>query len=181
MGFKALECRCKAKVRELERELGSPIPSDARELCRRLEHMRGRPIRLVAFDFLTYTSDLTGLWIETPLQDWIYYERHADEAHQNHIILHELGHIVFGHCPTYSWATDLPLTLFRELDTELVRGALQRARYSSVMELEAEVFATLVADDGALQQAASGNAPELPAQGLLWRIEASLEGPSLQP
>ncbi|MCN0178457.1 ImmA/IrrE family metallo-endopeptidase [Salinispora arenicola] len=65
---------------------------------------RQRPIILVPTD--TTATGVCGLWVTTTTTDYIAYERHTSLAHQDHIILHELGHILCGHTgdPVDTWA-----------------------------------------------------------------------------
>ncbi|OLF10814.1 ImmA/IrrE family metallo-endopeptidase [Actinophytocola xanthii] len=84
-----------------------------------------------------------GLWLGTASADFIFYEAHTSSAHQDHIILHELGHVLC-HEHDGSLDEDLLRTLFPALSPALVHQALGRTRYSAVEEQEAEVFAYLV-------------------------------------
>jgi phage-related baseplate assembly protein len=84
-----------------------------------------------------------GLWLGLPEVDLIFFEADTSPAHQDHIILHELGHVL-SHEHDGTLDEELLRTLFPALSPELVRNALGRTRYSAVEEQEAEVFAHLV-------------------------------------
>jgi hypothetical protein len=77
------------------RELDIRPPLDVRELCARLAERRGRPIRLVAHP-ITVPGPF-GLWFMTESMDVIFYQSETTRPHQDHIILHEIGHIIAEH------------------------------------------------------------------------------------
>lgn len=82
----------------LVRGLGLPrISANAREFCAELERKLGRRIVLVEYNFLSSVPEITGLRVATPSREYIFFERDTDESLQNHVILHEVGHIVRGH------------------------------------------------------------------------------------
>jgi hypothetical protein len=128
-----LRRRCLARVRELS----LPVPFDVRALCHEVAARRGRPLRLVPMTGLT---DVCGLWISTDAMDLICYESDTTRPHQEHIILHELSHVLCEHYPV-----ELPTrTLLPDLDPAMVRTVLGRAGYSTDEEREAETLASLI-------------------------------------
>lgn len=139
VSFRRLARRCRGIVAGLD----VPDPFDVRELCRRVSARRGRPI-LVAPLTLTGAAPC-GLWLDVDGTDYIFFEADTSPMHQDHIILHELGHVL---CHRHGGGLDDETlrTLFPALDPALVRGALGRTRYSAVEEREAEIFAHLVLD-----------------------------------
>ncbi|GAB1510455.1 hypothetical protein [Actinophytocola sp. KF-1] len=128
-----LRRRCRARLRDLP----LPVPFDVHELCARVAARRGRPIRLLPVAGLT---GVCGLWIATDTTDLICYERDTTRPHQDHIILHELSHVLCDHHP----AGDHASALFPDLDPAMVRAVLGRAGYSSDEEREAETLASLI-------------------------------------
>jgi hypothetical protein len=87
------------------RSLDIQPPLDITELSRRLGEARGRPIRLIE---MSLTGSL-GYSLPHGPYDVCVYEKNTSEPHQNHIICHELGHIMFRHLdPGLSlyWADD---------------------------------------------------------------------------
>src|SRR5687768_12297856 len=38
-----------------------------------------------------------GYWLKGPVHDYIFYDCATAKVHQDHIIMHELGHILLGH------------------------------------------------------------------------------------
>lgn len=106
-------------------------------LCDQVAERRGRPIKLIP------TADITGvcgLWIATDTTDLICYESDTTRPHQDHIILHELSHVLCEHYPV-----SLPPTeLLPDLDPAMVRTVLGRAGYTTDEEREAETLASLI-------------------------------------
>ncbi len=138
--YKDLWKRCEARIGEL----GFQVAADGHEFCEALGAHRKRPIVLRALDLQTVQAGLTGLWVATEDADYVLYERGTDAEHQNHIILHEVGHIVCGHQPESITQADLLSHILDGLDADFIRGVLQRGGYSSEAELEAEVFASVL-------------------------------------
>jgi hypothetical protein len=128
-----LRRRCLARLRDLP----LPAPFDVHELCERVAARRGRPIRLLPVAGLT---GVCGLWIATDTTDLICYERDTTRPHQDHIILHELSHVLCDHYPVPVPGT----ALFPDLDPGMVRAVLGRAGYTSDEEREAETLASLI-------------------------------------
>jgi len=83
------------------------------------------------------------VWIATAKADYILYQQETSKAHQNHIILHELGHLLAGH--TSDEQDDgLLAGLYPDLEPDAVRRALRRTSYDSAHEREAETVATII-------------------------------------
>jgi hypothetical protein len=119
-----------------------PVPFDAHELCAMVAARRGRPIRLVPMDGLT---GVCGLWVATASTDLIFYERVTTPPHQEHIILHELSHVLCDHQRAASAALGSQVEeLLPNLDPEMVHRVLGRAGYTSEEEREAELLASLI-------------------------------------
>ena len=133
----ALRRRCRARLRDLP----LPVPFDVHELCDRLAARRGRPIRLLPVAGLT---GVCGLWIATDTTDLICYERDTTRPHQEHIVLHELAHVLCDHYPVSLPGEHDTTALFPDLDPAMVRAVLGRAGYSSAEEREAETLASLI-------------------------------------
>lgn len=136
--------RSSAEVRShalhLFRALDLDVPLVPRTLCARLGERRGRPIELIEHSFAY--SGAFGLWIGTAAVDHVVVERDTTPDHKRHIVLHEIGHIVFDH------GGDDDGALWRELTAalpeEMVVGARPRSSYDSASEYEAELFASIV-------------------------------------
>jgi hypothetical protein len=140
-----LRRRCEDIVRTLDQRIGGiPVPFDLNAFLDQLEADRGHPIELVPFS-ATAPGKLCGIWVGTDRLDLIYHEEATSPLHQDHIILHEIGHMVCDHTGTALSNTDQVRSL---LLTDAVRGqvdtVLGRGAYTTVEEQEAELFATLI-------------------------------------
>ncbi|HWH01081.1 MAG TPA: hypothetical protein VNV66_17610, partial [Pilimelia sp.] len=138
--------RLRRRMQRRARELGVriPAPFSAERFCRDLGAARGRPIHLIPWDTTTATVPC-GLWISTDRADYIVYERAAAAILREHIILHELGHLLLGH----TGAPNLPdvTASFELLDAAVVERVLGRTgAYDAREEREAEVFASVVGE-----------------------------------
>ncbi|MFE2720785.1 hypothetical protein [Kitasatospora sp. NPDC059327] len=90
--------------------------------------------------------------ISTDRADYIGYAVDTTALHQQHIVLHEIGHLLCGHTGS-SGSTGGPdgpglsVTVSRalapRLPEELVRRVLGRSVYTERQEQEAELFASL--------------------------------------
>lgn len=135
---RALRRRCKRELRAL----GLQPPLRVELLCQRLGERRQRPIRLVPYALPA--SGPFGLWIGTETADYIFYQINTTRIHQDHIILHEVGHIFAGHDKD-----DIDQHLqsaMPDISPETIRRALQRTYYDTTEEREAEMFATIIMD-----------------------------------
>jgi hypothetical protein len=122
--------------------LDLPKVADVAELCRHLGEVRGRPITLVPMQMPA--SHPCGMWVAARDEDLIFYDANTTSAHQEHIILHELGHIICCHRGA-GWLDEASARLlFPNLDPDLVRDMLLRATYDDAQEQEAEIIAYLL-------------------------------------
>ncbi len=170
----------KAGARRLA-DLGLPEVADVAELCRHLGEVRDRPITLVPMQMPS--SHPCGMWVAARDEDLIFYDANTTGAHQEHIILHELGHIICCHRGAGGLDEAASRLLFPNLDPELVRDMLLRATYDDVQEQEAEIIAYLLSQrmGNAEQRHAVPPSPDAGAAGgdpgrtaMLSRIERTL-------
>ncbi|MEV4443703.1 ImmA/IrrE family metallo-endopeptidase [Streptomyces sp. NPDC049577] len=138
MNFKRLHQRC----RKLVRGLDIPSPFDIWALCDSVAERHGRPIRP---EPLRLPPDgPCGLWVSTPDVDYIFYAHDTSPLHQEHIIAHELGHVICGHEESAVLGEETSRLVLPTLDPEMVRGVLRRTYYTSAEEQEAEMVASLI-------------------------------------
>jgi hypothetical protein len=83
--------------------------------------------------------------------DVIVYGGDTTEWHAEHIIVHELGHMLLGHGPQSSGAEHTPTQAFAaiadllpSISPESIAHVLGRSDYESTRERDAETFADLV-------------------------------------
>jgi len=134
--------KVRRRCAEVLRDLGLPDHFDVPTLCAELSARRGRPIRRLPVPNL---FDVCGLWIATDTADLIAYEQHTTAPHQNHIVLHEIGHMLCDHYPATLSPAEQARLLLPKLDPDMIRRVLGRTGYSSVEEQEAEFLASLLA------------------------------------
>lgn len=147
-------------TRSLLRELDIRPPLSVSALCERLSLHRERPIRLRSFSF--EVPGPFGMWIATAGTDFVFYQRETTPSHQNHIILHEVGHLLAGH--EGNVAGDLAEDLLPNLPPDAVRRGLRRDSYDSAHEREAELVATIIMEWASVLDhvsLAASSAPEI--------------------
>ena len=122
---------------------GVPVPNpfDINEFCRVISARRGRPLYLVPKQTRLGPC---GVWLSLPDVDYVFYERETSQLHREHIILHELGHLLCEHQPTEVIDEEVISKLFPHLDPTVVHRVLGRTTYSAIEEQEAEMLASLV-------------------------------------
>ncbi|MET9226222.1 hypothetical protein [Lentzea sp. NPDC003310] len=132
-----------------------PTPFSIEALCAQVSAARGRDLHLHPLPY-TGAADLPcGLWICTVEADHVFHARGASASHQQNIVLHEIGHMLCDHSLADD---DNGLTaLLGDLDPAVVRRVLQRTRYSTPEEQEAEMVAALIRE-----RAGWGTAPPRP-------------------
>jgi hypothetical protein len=150
------ERELRRRCRKLLGELDVRPPLDVHELCRRVGQQRGRPINLVSHPIPV--PGPFGVWVTTETADYILYQRETSKSHQDHIILHELGHLLAGHHSDDG--EPLPADLFPDLAPDAVRRALRRTSYDTEQEREAETVATIILEwASVLDRVTSGTTP----------------------
>ena len=138
MGDKELRRRCQ----EIVDGLDIPDPFDVRELVRLLGQRRGRPIHLIPLQLPAGAP--CGVWVSTRDFDAIFYEADTSPLHQEHIVGHELGHLLFEHNVATMIETHVSRLLLPDLDPQLVQRILARTNYTVVEERQAEMVASLI-------------------------------------
>jgi hypothetical protein len=91
----------------------------------------------------------SGIWLATDTADYILFEERSTVYHQMHIIFHELGHLLCGHQPGQqalqaALGISSPALVAANVNLRRVQRLMCRAAYSSMEELEAELFASLL-------------------------------------
>jgi predicted Zn-dependent protease len=118
---------------------------------------RGRSISLLPIDTAllagTGCGTGSGLWIAKQDSDVIAYGADTTEWHAEHIIVHELGHMLLGHGPEQSESGEAPTSaptvaavadLLPSISPESIAHVLGRTDYGTRRERDAETFADMV-------------------------------------
>ncbi|MEV0295121.1 ImmA/IrrE family metallo-endopeptidase [Nocardia sp. NPDC050710] len=145
------------RFRELSRNVPIPHPWDLTTYLDSVAEYRGRAITLQPVDTAVLAGagcgTGSGLWIAKHDSDVIVYGADTTEWHAEHIIAHELGHMLLGHGPDPAPADDCAPTtetlsavaeLLPSIAPESIRHVLGRTDYGNTRERDAETFADLV-------------------------------------
>lgn len=132
-----------SSCRRFVRGLKLPRVSSVRELFPVVESRSGYPIRILPISEET-AQGLCGLWIRSKNADYIFVHPDTSRAHQDHIIAHELGHILRNHqgLPILPEANPVADRLVPDLDPRVVKMMLGRTSYEHDDEEEAELIGT---------------------------------------
>ncbi|MFE2373612.1 toxin [Streptomyces sp. NPDC059398] len=162
-------CRRRLETLTLPRSYDLPL------LCEHVGRARGRTIHLVPMHM--DATGPCGIVLSLPGADYVVYEVQTSRHHQEHIIAHELAHLICGHRTAdqadAAASGDAAALLFPDLDPGLVRDLLYREHYSDVQEQEAEVMAFLIGTRLRATDASTGRAPA--PDSTLGRIQSSLD------
>ncbi|GGM61098.1 hypothetical protein GCM10012275_35200 [Longimycelium tulufanense] len=142
MRYDELRRRSAARVRDLDARIGLPVPFDLDVLLDRLERDRGRPIRLQPTAHVA--GGTCGMWIAERDRDVIAYATQTSSLHQDHIILHEIGHMISEHQGECLLTVGDAQRLAPHVRPELIKHLFGRSAYSSTEEQEAEMIACLI-------------------------------------
>ncbi|GAA2591591.1 hypothetical protein [Streptomyces axinellae] len=158
-----LQQRCESVLNQLS----VPHPFAIDTLCQELSAQRQRPLHLHPLPQQTAQNSICGVWLATETDDHIFFEQRTSRVHQEHILLHEIGHMLFDHHGTDLDHGKVSQALLPDLSPQLVQRLLGRTSYTNRQEQEAEMLASL------LRIRVSQSAARAP-HGVLARLEAAL-------
>ncbi|MYT97035.1 hypothetical protein GTY74_07220 [Streptomyces sp. SID8350] len=175
--------------RELQ-DLGIDPPLDVERLCTALSRRRGRMLYLREAPLPK--PGPSGMWVEYDTYDVILYQQETTRLHQEHIILHEVGHILVAEneeaaeSPSDEAETRTPGAGSREetaavdvegwaslmpvFGTDAITRVAQRCSYGDEEECSVELVATIIMEWSTLLADATPPADDL----ALRRVEAAL-------
>lgn len=144
--MEGLRRRCERRLRGIR----IPNPFDLDAFCAEVEGRRGRPLLRRSVPGLSSGAPC-GLWIGTEQADHVFFDPGTSPLHAEHIVLHEVAHILMGHAlrgpaPDRSVPSgdQLAQLLFPDLDPATVTRVLGRVSYTTAQEREAEMMASLI-------------------------------------
>lgn len=143
-----------------------PRPFTVERLCRQLGEQRGRPLHLHELPLQASSAGACGLWVATDTDDHFFIQPKTARMHREHIVLHEIGHMLFDHNNSHASDQGQISNLFTDLSPHLIQRLLARTDYSTRQEQEAEMLASLIRTRGPTGPA--------PAEGVLANLQASL-------
>ncbi|MEU8461175.1 hypothetical protein [Streptomyces sp. NPDC029003] len=129
------------------------------ELCRKLGQRLNRPVRLIPWA-LPIPGPF-GLWMSRPHEEVIFYQEETTRVHQDHIILHEVGHILAEHEDDGAAGEDFP-GLGPDFPPDLITRGFRRTCYTEDYEREAELVATIIQEWAMIIDYVSPRTPEDP-------------------
>jgi hypothetical protein len=139
------------------REIGIPEPFDVAVFCGNIADRSGRRVELR--ELPAGFGRVCGLYVSLPTVDHVYFAAGTSPRHRQHIIVHELMHLLFDHGGLRGLSTGVLERLLPGLDPALVRAALARGGYSDPEEREAETLASLVMEHARHPPAGLGGDP----------------------
>ena len=152
-----LRRRCERRLKDIP----VPNPFDLDVFSAALAAHRGRPLILQPMPGLSAGAPC-GLWISVPTADYVFYDPETSRLHAEHIVLHELSHMISGHTTGIDAgpaAGDGAVgRLVPDLDPRTIDTILGRASYTTAQEREAETLASLIRARSA-QGPATGRRP----------------------
>ncbi|MEU9068930.1 hypothetical protein AB0D60_18850 [Streptomyces sp. NPDC048306] len=151
-------------------------PLDVTRLCGALSEKRGRHIELRPYP-MPIPGPL-GLWVDTPAADLIIYQQHTTRLHQDHIILHEVGHILANDDELVEEDPDDPAEgwwagMLPALNAATIRRMRKRCSYDSEEECEVELSATIILEWSSVLDRTTPVVAEDPSAR---RVNAALSG-----
>ncbi|WIM98970.1 hypothetical protein ACTOB_002598 [Actinoplanes oblitus] len=132
--MEGLRRRCERRLRGIR----VPHPFDLDLFSAEVAARRGRPLHRRPLSGLG-TGAPCGLWLALPSADHVFYDPGTTPLHAEHIVLHEIAHILCDHSAGPAFAH-----LFPDLDPELVVRALGRSGHTTADEREAEMLASMI-------------------------------------
>lgn len=162
-----------------------PDPWDIDEFLRRLGEARGRPIVLRPFQ-AEGGSAPCGVYLGTDTEDHVLYPAQANALQREHIILHEISHMLYDSAPgpdgqpaKLAIDPEYARLLFPDIPLELVRNFPGRNGYSTEVERQAEGFADefrRIVDQRRRDAVVDGMTDE--QEAIAQRLDAALQQPT---
>lgn len=138
--------RLRKRCWDVVRRLHLPDPFSVSALCDSISVQRRRALYLHPLEKPEGVLDMPcGMWVATDVADHVFFEEQTSTFHQEHIILHELAHMICGHTIGMLGDDFDPAAAGGD---DLARKALLRASYNTEQEQEAELVATLILERG---------------------------------
>ncbi len=138
--------RCASVISDLNESIGH-FDGSIRDYLERLEAHRGRPIKMRTFLFRELGGGECGIYIPRRTYDEVGFP--LDAPHATHIILHEVGHMVFDHAAARKPEESPLFRSMASITPDALAVYLGRSVYEDRAEREAEAFATFLSSAAA--------------------------------
>ncbi|HEX3782343.1 MAG TPA: hypothetical protein VHX38_21980 [Pseudonocardiaceae bacterium] len=163
MDLDQLRKRCRRRLADVV----IPEPFSLQRFRAQVAESRGRPLHLHSVAPRPASGTPCGMWLATAGADHVFYVSGSSALHQQNIILHEIGHMLWDHA--LDVRSDLLAGLLPDLDPNVVTRTLLRTSYSAPQEQEAEMMAAVI-----LERAGWPSAGARPS-GVLARLQEVFE------
>jgi hypothetical protein len=152
----ALRSRCEQRLADLR----LPVPFALEAFCDELALRRGKPLTIVDMPSAD-DGGPSGAWLATDDADYVFVDQSARALHREHIVLHELAHMIFDHSGAPALGDSDAAALLPAFDSDTVARVLGRSRYTDVEEQEAELLATMIAERASRERQVAGGPDEV--------------------
>ena len=134
----SLQHRCEQMLSGLD----LPTPFDLDVLLAQLSHLRRRPLRLLPL-LPGLRDDPSGLWVPLEDEDVVFAESSVSDWYRDHVILHEVGHMLWQHRGTIRDVTHW-LGQYGVETSQPTRAEMRCSVRDRDKEREAEMVALLI-------------------------------------
>ncbi|MCE7006440.1 hypothetical protein LWC34_26960 [Kibdelosporangium philippinense] len=141
--------KLRRQCEERLRGFSIPQPFDLVTFCAHVSELRGRRLELKPIPGLSASAPC-GMWVSLADVDYVLYEPATSKLHSEHIILHELAHMLCDH--RLSMDSSVLRKLLPSISPDVVRRVLGRVDYATEQEQEAEMLASLIRGGGTKQR-----------------------------
>ena len=122
-------------------ELGNTFALD--DLLHTVQDRRHRRLRVVELADLDTHDGLCALWLSTDAEDVVLHARSDSALHRQQFVLHELAHLILGHCDGEDCAAvDM---LLPDIPPDAIARLLRRQDLDCETEITAEALADRLA------------------------------------
>jgi hypothetical protein len=125
------------------RDVHVPDPFDLAVFCAEIARWRGRPLFLHEIPGPGAGSPC-GVWFATDSGDHIFHAAGTTALHRQHIVLHEIAHLLCDHTAGNVGFAELAAMLLPDIDPATVTSVLARTSYEGRQEQLAEMMASLI-------------------------------------
>nr|WP_042183126.1 hypothetical protein [Kibdelosporangium sp. MJ126-NF4]CEL15373.1 Cinorf13 protein [Kibdelosporangium sp. MJ126-NF4]CTQ95588.1 Cinorf13 protein [Kibdelosporangium sp. MJ126-NF4] len=139
--MRQLRRRCEQRLRAF----AVPQPFDLPTFCADVADKRGRRLELKPMPGLSAAAPC-GMWLSLAEVDYILYEPTTSKLHSEHIVLHEIAHMLCDH--RLGIDVSVLRRLFPTISIDVVRRVLGRVNYATEQEQEAEMLASMIRGSG---------------------------------
>ncbi|MBF5083763.1 hypothetical protein [Quadrisphaera sp. INWT6] len=131
--------------RQLLQQVPLPEQFCLEDFCEQVSEHRKRPLYLLpAPPEMLEEDEACGGWLATSTEDIVFVRLNASPLHREHIVLHELGHMLCDHEPNQTPRARLLEHYFPNAGSQVVAFMLTRTMFDTPREVEAEIYASMV-------------------------------------